>query len=131
MIRRSEFPSYDVTTKWNIISRLKSFSLFSTKVPIHLICIWMRNLIFLLQLEIFFWALHESRACNNCLISSYRYLRHTSHIDQVLASLSTLMQFYDSRPPVLWSKWLLASSLLQAIKTCRLACPPGYLLHFS
>ena len=33
--------------------------------------------------------------------------------------------------PVLWSKWPLASSLLQAIKTCRQACPPGYLLHFS
>ena len=43
----------------------------------------------------------------------------------------TLMQFYDSRPPVLWSKWALASSLLQAIKTCRQACPPGYLMHFS
>ena len=42
----------------------------------------------------------------------------------------TLMQFYDSRPPVLWSKWPLASSLLQAIKTCRQACPPGYLMHF-
>ena len=33
--------------------------------------------------------------------------------------------------PVLWSKWPLASSLLQAIKTCRQACPPGYLMHFS
>ena len=33
--------------------------------------------------------------------------------------------------PVLWSKWLLASSLLQAIKTCHQACPPGYLMHFS
>ena len=43
----------------------------------------------------------------------------------------TLMQFYDSRPPVLWSKWPLASSLLHAIKTCCQACPPGYLMHFS
>ena len=33
--------------------------------------------------------------------------------------------------PVLWSKCPLASSLLQAIKTCRQACPPGYLMHFS
>ena len=33
--------------------------------------------------------------------------------------------------PVLWSKWPLASILLQAIKTCRQACPPGYLMHFS
>ena len=33
--------------------------------------------------------------------------------------------------PVLWSKWRLASSLLQAIKTCHQACPPGYLMHFS
>ena len=33
--------------------------------------------------------------------------------------------------PVLWSKWPLASSLLQAIKTCPQACPPSYLLHFS
>ena len=33
--------------------------------------------------------------------------------------------------PVLWSKWPLASSLLHAIKTCRQACPPGYLMHFS
>ena len=33
--------------------------------------------------------------------------------------------------PVLWSKSSLASSLLQAIKTCHQACPPGYLLHFS
>ena len=33
--------------------------------------------------------------------------------------------------PVLWSKWPLASSLLRAIKTCRQACPPGYLMHFS
>ena len=33
--------------------------------------------------------------------------------------------------PVLWCKWPLASSLLQAIKTCRQACPPGYLMHFS
>ena len=33
--------------------------------------------------------------------------------------------------PVLWSKWPLASSLQQAIKTCRQACPPGYLMHFS
>ena len=41
----------------------------------------------------------------------------------------TLMQFYDSRPPVLWSKWPLASSLLQAIKTCHQACLPGYLMH--
>ena len=32
--------------------------------------------------------------------------------------------------PVLWRKWPLASSLLQAIKTCRQACPPNYLLHF-
>ena len=43
----------------------------------------------------------------------------------------TLMLIYDSRLPVLWSKWPLASSLLQAIKTCRQACPPGYLMHFS
>ena len=33
--------------------------------------------------------------------------------------------------PVLWSKWPLTSSLLQAIKTCCQACPPGYLMHFS
>ena len=33
--------------------------------------------------------------------------------------------------PVLWSKWPLASSLLQATKTCHQACPPGYLMHFS
>ena len=33
--------------------------------------------------------------------------------------------------PVLWSKWPLASSLLQAIKTCRQACQPSYLMHFS
>ena len=33
--------------------------------------------------------------------------------------------------PVLWSKWPLASSLLQAIKTCHQACPPGYLMYFS
>ena len=46
-------------------------------------------------------------------------------------SQDTLMQFYDSRKPVLWSKWPLASSLLQAIKTCRQACPAGYLMHFS
>ena len=32
--------------------------------------------------------------------------------------------------PVLWSKWPLASSLLQVIKTCRQACPPGYLCIF-
>ena len=44
---------------------------------------------------------------------------------------NTLMQFYDSHFPVLWSKWPLASSLLQAIKTCRQACPPSYLMHFS
>ena len=48
-----------------------------------------------------------------------------------IAIVGTLMQFYDSRPPVLWSKWPLASSLIQAIKTCRQACPPGYLMHFS
>ena len=43
----------------------------------------------------------------------------------------TLMQFYDSRPTVLWSKWPLASSLLQAIKTCRQACSTGYLMHVT
>ena len=45
--------------------------------------------------------------------------------------LCTLMPVYHCNKPVLWSKWPLASSLLQAIKTCRQACPPGYLMHFS
>ena len=43
----------------------------------------------------------------------------------------TLMALSHCHKPVLWSKWPLASSLLQAIKTCRQACPPGYLMHFS
>ena len=49
--------------------------------------------------------------------------------NKLILLVPTLMQFYDSRPPVLWSKWPLASSLLHAIKTCRQACPPGYLMH--
>ena len=49
----------------------------------------------------------------------------------ILCITSTLMQFYDSRLPVLRSKCPLASILLQAIKTCRQARPPGYLMHFS
>ena len=44
---------------------------------------------------------------------------------------TTLMAISHCHKPVLWSKWPLASSLLQAIKTCRQACPPGYLMHFS
>ena len=43
----------------------------------------------------------------------------------------THMLVYHCHKPVLWSKWPLASSLLQAIKTCPQACPPGYLMHFS
>ena len=42
----------------------------------------------------------------------------------------TLMALSHCHKPALWSKWPLASSLLQAIKTCRQACPPGYLMHF-
>ena len=41
------------------------------------------------------------------------------------------MPVYHCHKPVLWSKWPLASSLLQAIKICRQACPSGYLMHFS
>ena len=44
---------------------------------------------------------------------------------------ATLMPVYHCHKPVLWSKWPLASSLLHTIKTCRQACPPGYLMHFS
>ena len=33
-------------------------------------------------------------------------------------------RFYEVNDPLL-------SSLLQAIKTCRQTCPPGYLMHFS
>ena len=45
--------------------------------------------------------------------------------------IHTLMPVYHCHKPVLWSKWPLASSLLQAIKTCGQACAPGYLMHFS
>ena len=43
----------------------------------------------------------------------------------------TLMPVYHCHKPVLLSKWPLASSLLQAIKTCRQACSPGYVMRFS
>ena len=62
-------------------------------------------------------------------LCSFDFTKYFSNF--LIVPVLTLMQFYDSRPPVLWRKWPLASSLLQAIKTCRQACPPGYVLHFS
>ena len=58
-------------------------------------------------------------------------IRLTFAMNIFFKKVGTLMQFYDSRPPVLWSKWPLASSLLQAIKICRQACPPSILMRFS
>ena len=74
--------------------------------------------------KVIFWCQNETHPL--C------HYEHSPEAHRVVTFFSsTLMQFYDSRPPVLWSKWPLASSLLQAIKTCRQACPPSYLLHFS
>ena len=54
----------------------------------------------------------------------------TTYLKVCVATASTLMALSHCHKPVLWSKWPLASSLLRAIKTCRQACPPGYLMHF-
>ena len=70
------------------------------------------------------------KICTGCRVSAAKiYLYHSTEIAK--ARPHTLMPVYHCHKPVLWSKWPLASSLLQAIKTCRQACPPGYLMHFS
>ena len=70
--------------------------------------------------------------CNTCSRNNLKcFLKGSFQCMIVGTSPYTLMPVYHCHKPVLWNKWTLASSLLQAIKTCRQACPPGYLLHFS
>ena len=70
---------------------------------------------------------------NWVLAHTHCYKMGTKHFwSRILIFIrSTLMALSHCHKPVLWSKWPLASILLQAIKTCRQACPPGYLMHFS